>query len=55
MLVRKKVTSPKTMREMTDRTIEEMLKAKQFINRALNGVAKAANFNDQGKKLKYDG
>lgn len=38
-----------------DRTIEEMLKAKQFINRALNGVAKAANFNDQGKKLKYDG
>lgn len=35
-----------------DRTIEEMLKAKQFINRALNGVAKAANFNDQGKKLK---
>ena len=38
-----------------DRTIEEMLKAKQFINRALNGVAQAANFNDQGKKLKYDG
>ncbi len=38
-----------------DRTIEEMLKAKLFIDRALNGVAKAANFNDQGKKLKYTG
>ena len=38
-----------------DRTIEEMLIAKQFINRALNGVANAANFNDQGKKIKYDG
>lgn len=38
-----------------DRTIEEMLKAKLFIDRALNGVAKAANFNDQGKKLKYAG
>lgn len=38
-----------------DRTIEEMLIAKKFINRALNGVANAANFNDQGKKIKYDG
>lgn len=38
-----------------NRTIDEMLKAKQFINRVLNGVAKAKNFNDQGMKLKYDG
>ena len=38
-----------------ERTIEEMLIAKQFINRALNGMAKAENFNDQGKKLIYDG
>ena len=38
-----------------NRTIDEMLKAKQFIDRALNGIAKAENFNDQGKKLKYEG
>ena len=38
-----------------NKTIDEMLKAKQFINRALNGTAKAENFNDQGKKLNYEG
>ena len=37
-----------------NRTIDEMLKAKQFINGELNGVAKAENFNNQGKKLKYE-
>ena len=38
-----------------NRTIDEMLKAKQFINRALSGMAKAENFNNQGKNLKYEG
>ena len=38
-----------------NRTIDEMLKAKRFINGELNGVAKAENFNNQGKKLKYEG
>ena len=38
-----------------ERTISDMQIAKDFINRALNGKAIAENFNDQGKKLKYDG
>lgn len=38
-----------------ERTIDEMLVVKQFLDQALNGVAKADNFNDQGKRLKYDG